>query len=276
MLEIPESINMADQLNRTIRGKVISTVKANASPHKFAFYFGDPEHYQELLEGKAIGKSIPVAGFVEIEADDAIILFNDGVNIRYYKADENTPEKHQLRIEFTDGSSLVCTISMYGGLWVYREGENENEYYLIAKAKPNPMSDQFDRVYFSELIDRAKPSMSAKAFLATEQRIPGLGNGVLQDILYNAGIHPKSKLEKLTEEDKSRLFLSIKNTLSTMTKQGGRDTERNLFGNEGQYETKMSKKKLSEPCPVCGGAIIREAYMGGNVYFCPTCQPLKK
>lgn|GEM_PF-2077218 len=30
-----------------------------------------------------------------------------------------------------------------------------------------------------------------KAFLATEQRIPGLGNGVLQDILWTARIHPK-------------------------------------------------------------------------------------
>lgn len=276
MLEIPESINIAEQLNRTIRGKVIRTVKANASPHKFAFYFGDPELYQDLLAGKMIGESLPMAGFVEIKADDARILFNDGVNIRYYQEGEQIPEKHQLRIEFSDGSSIVCTISMYGGLWAYQEGENENEYYLTAKSRPNPLSDQFDREYFSKLMDSAKPSMSAKAFLATEQRIPGLGNGVLQDILFNAGIHPKSKLEKLTEEDQVKLFLSIKNTLATMTKQGGRDTEKNLFGNEGQYVTKMSKKTLSEPCPLCGGAIIREAYMGGNVYFCPTCQPLKK
>jgi len=276
MLEIPESINIAEQLNRTIRGKAIRTVKANASPHKFAFYFGDPEQYQELLAGKTIGESLPVAGFVEIKADDARILFNDGVNIRYYQVGEQTPEKHQLHIEFADGSSLVCTISMYGGLWAYREGENENEYYLTAKSRPNPLSDQFDREYFSKLMDSAKPSMSAKAFLATEQRIPGLGNGVLQDILFNAGIHPKSKLEKLTEEDQVRLFLSIKHTLEAMVKKAGRDTEKNLFGNEGQYVTKMSKKTLSKPCPLCGGAIIREAYMGGNVYFCPTCQPLKK
>ena len=29
-----------------------------------------------------------------------------------------------------------------------------------------------------------------------------------------------------------------------------------------------------QPCPACGGSIIREAYMGGNVYFCPNCQPI--
>jgi len=27
-------------------------------------------------------------------------------------------------------------------------------------------------------------------------------------------------------------------------------------------------------CPVCGAAIVRQAYLGGNVYFCPVCQPL--
>jgi formamidopyrimidine-DNA glycosylase len=43
--------------------------------------------------------------------------------------------------------------------------------------------------------------LSAKAFLATEQRIPGLGNGVLQDILFTAGIHPKRKMAAISEEE---------------------------------------------------------------------------
>ncbi len=42
MLEIPECKNAAVQLNQTIKGKVIRKVLANSSPHRFAFYFGDP------------------------------------------------------------------------------------------------------------------------------------------------------------------------------------------------------------------------------------------
>ncbi|MFO7935831.1 MAG: zinc finger domain-containing protein [Bacteroidales bacterium] len=31
---------------------------------------------------------------------------------------------------------------------------------------------------------------------------------------------------------------------------------------------------MKELCPNCGDAIVKEAYMGGAVYFCPVCQPL--
>ena len=72
--------------------------------------------------------------------------------------------------------------------------------------------------------------LSAKAFLATEQRIPGLGNGVLQDILWYANIHPKRKISTLSAEQKHKLFRSVKTILAEMTELGGRDTERDLFG----------------------------------------------
>jgi formamidopyrimidine-DNA glycosylase len=274
MLEIPESHNVAKQLNQTIKGKVIRKVLANASPHRFAFYFGDPDNYHSLLSGKAIGEARAVAGFIEIEAEDARILFNDGVNIRYYPAGEPVPAKNQLHIEFEDNSSIVCTVQMYGGLWVYHAGENDNKYYLIAREKPSPLIDEFNEDHFRQLLDGVKKNLSAKAFLATEQRIPGLGNGVLQDILFNAKINPRRPLEKLTDDEKYKLFKSVKQTLLKMTAAGGRDTEKDIFGCSGRYETVMSKRTLSRPCPVCGGAIVRQAYLGGNVYFCPACQPL--
>jgi formamidopyrimidine-DNA glycosylase len=276
MLEIPESFNVAAQLNKTVKGKVIRKVLANSSPHRFAFYFGDPGSYHSLLSGKAVGEARAVAGFVEIEADDARILFNDGVNIRYYPAGEPVPAKNQLHIEFEDNSSIVCTVQMYGGLLAYHEGENDNQYYRIANQKPSPLTGEFDEGYFMQMLNGVKLTISVKAFLATEQRIPGLGNGVLQDILFNARINPRTQLIKLTDEEKSNLFKSVKQTLAGMTAQGGRDTEKDLFGRSGGYETIMSKKKLSSPCPVCGGAVVRQAYMGGNVYFCPKCKPILK
>ena len=88
------------------------------------------------------------------------------------------------------------------------------------------MSEDFDQAYFNRLITASDvQKLSIKAFLATEQRIPGLGNGVLQDILYNARIHPKRKVDTLTNEERESLFHSIKTTLKEMTAQGGRDTE---------------------------------------------------
>jgi len=110
--------------------------------------------------------------------------------------------------------------------------------------------------------------------LATEQRIPGLGNGVLQDILFNVKMHPKKKVNMLSDKDKENLFKSIRATLSAMVSQGGRHTELDLFGHTGGYKTILSKNNVNKPCPVCRTIIKKEAYMGGSVYFCENCQTL--
>ena len=275
MLELPESSNLALQLNKTIKGKIVWNVRARCSPHRFAFFFGDPDHYQDLLSGKRMGEAYAVAGFVEIEAEDLRMIFNDGVNIRYYAPGEPIPPKHQLHIEFTDGASLVFTVQMYGGLCVCHAGEMENPYYLVAKQKPSPLTAAFDEDYFKNLLDHSKPGIGAKAFLATEQRIPGLGNGVLQDILFRAKVNPRSPVDRLTFEERTHLFMSVKQTLSKMTMEGGRDIEKDLFGHNGGYLTVMSNKNEGHPCPLCGSTIVKQAYLGGAVYFCPACQPVR-
>ncbi|QQO11311.1 hypothetical protein [Breznakiella homolactica] len=276
MLEIPESHTLAAQLNETVGGKTITRVIAAAAPHGFAFYFGDPGNYPKLLEGEKIRNAAAYAGLTEISAGGKRILFGDGTNVRYLEPGAEPPKKHQLLVTFGDGSSIVCTIQMYGGIWAFPDGKNDSPYYKVAKEKPSPLSDAFDEGYFMTICGEAKPTLSAKALLATEQRIPGLGNGVLQDILFTAGINPKNKINTLTQKDLKGLYKSIRKTLKAMTDKGGRDTEKDLFGKNGGYKTILSNNTLKDPCPVCGGTIIRQAYLGGNVYYCPVCQPLKK
>jgi len=169
-------------------------------------------------------------------------------------------------------SAISATVQMYGGLWCFRDSEFDNKYYLTAKQKPSPIDNAFDRAYFNSLFDKQTVNLSLKAFLATEQRIPGLGNGVLQDILWNAYLHPKRKISTLADSEKEALFNAIKSTLGDMTRFGGRDTEQDLFGNSGGYKTILSKNNLGMPCPACGGMIKKENYMGGSIYFCGGCQ----
>lgn len=163
---------------------------------------------------------------------------------------------------------------MYGGMWCFiDESEFKSSYYKIAKEKPSPLSDEFSKIYFDELISlKAVQKLSAKAFLATEQRIPGLGNGVLQDILWKARIHPKRKINTLKDENKEALFNTVKAVLSEMTKLGGRDTEKDLYGDNGGYKTMMSKNNVDSSCISCGGIIKKENYLGGSIYYCENCQ----
>lgn len=275
MIEVPESAVLAEQLGQVVVRRRVERVVAAHSPHKLAFFNGDPSGYHGMLSGRTIERSEAFGSFVELVAGDARLVFSEGVSLRFHAPAEGRPEKHQLLVELDGGGALSASVQMYGALYAFR-GELDNPYYQGARAKPSPLGDGFDLAYFSALLAGERPTLSAKALLATGQRVPGLGNGVLQDILFRARVHPKRKLGTLTAADQARLFTELTQTLRAMRERGGRDTERDLFGSPGGYRTLMSSRSCTAPCPACGGAITKEAYLGGSVYYCPRCQPLER
>ncbi len=281
MLEIPESLTIAKQLNETIQGKRILEVEAAHTPHSFAWYSGEPGFYSEIMEGREIGVSEGIGSMVEISLAskhpgtknaEYSFLAGDGATIRYFAPGEPLPEKYQARITLEDESNVVCSIRMYGTLFLVRPELFDNPYYLAAKEKPRPNTEDFTYGYFRGLFDQVSGTLSMKAFLATEQRIPGLGNGVLQDILLEAGLHPKRKIGSLTEAQRRRTYDALLETLQNMTAGGGRDTEKDLFGRKGRYHTLLCQRAAGKPCPYCGTEIGKANYLGGSIYFCPACQ----
>jgi len=274
MIELPEAFTLAKQLEQVFKGKTIVSAVANTSPHGFAWYTDDPALYNNKLAGRKITGTTYYAGRPEMHADGMIISFLDGVRFRHLKEGEKRPDKHQLLMEFDDGSALVCTVQMYGGMLLYDGTPVDDFYYNVCKEKPSPFEKAFSKEYYCRLFDDIKKSLSVKGLLATEQRIPGLGNGVLQDILFNARLHPKRKAISLSDDERDRLYNSILSTLKDMRDGGGRNTEKDLFGEPGGYKTILSNKTLAYPCRVCGSGLKREAFLGGNIYFCPGCQIL--
>lgn len=272
MIEIPEAAVLARQCSEALVGKTIEGVVAAASPHKFAWFHGDPAGYRGLLSGKRMEGAWAFGGLVELAAGDCRILFGDGVSLRYHATPESVPGKHQLCLTFTDSSALVCTVQMYGGMWAIPYGEDLGSYHRTAKEKPSPLSEAFHEAYFDSLRDDETAKLSSKAFLATEQRIPGLGNGVLQDILWNARIHPKRKMGTLSSGEFEVLYRAVRSTLAEMTAAGGRDTEKDLYGKAGGYVTKLSRNTVGKPCPVCGSILQKASYLGGAIYWCGGCQ----
>lgn len=273
MIELPEAVVVARQITETLGGKRIASAVANASPHKFAWYTGDPAAYNDRLAGKVMGTGQGVAGNIEFMAGDMVLAIS--APIRYHAEGVKRPKKHQLLLEFEDGTAISSSAQMWGGFFCFPQGEKGGyPDYAIAKSRPSPLTDAFDRAYFNTLFDEATPKLSAKAFLATEQRIPGLGNGVLQDILWTARIHPKRKMGDLSEPEIQAMFEAVRHVLAQMTAEGGRDTEKDLFGQPGGYKTVLSRYTVNTPCPVCGTVIRKEPYLGGAIYFCEGCQPL--
>ena len=69
MLEIPESTRLSDQLMETVNGKTIKNVIANQSPHKFAWFSGDPDEYLNLLSGKSVTGTAAYGGMAELKIE---------------------------------------------------------------------------------------------------------------------------------------------------------------------------------------------------------------
>ena len=80
MIELPEAITLAKQINESIKGKQISKVIAKHTEHKFTWYFGNPEKYQEQLFDKKIENAKGFGSFVEISANKMRILSHNSKN----------------------------------------------------------------------------------------------------------------------------------------------------------------------------------------------------
>lgn len=274
MMEFPEIQTVTRQANKELVGKTITQVFPPTNLSKFTFFHGDVNDYIPLLTGKKILSARGSGMFMDLLMDEDVKLsLGDGVILKYGNAGSAIPAKYQLLLVFNDETFLALTVAMYGMIYAY-QGEFDNIYHQMSFEKISPLSDAFNEDYFNGLIDRETKNISVKALLATEQRIPGLGNGVLQDILFNARINPKRKIQSLSAEEKSRIYHSIKSTLADMELKGGRDVETDLYNEKGGYKTILSSKTYKSPCPVCGDTIVKEAFMGGSVYYCPTCQPI--
>lgn len=273
MLEIPETYAFSEQLDSLLKGKTIDSIKKQSSPHKFAFFSEDTD-YGFFLSNQKIDAVYPVAAYIVIEFEEQLrLVFRDGIRFYYAESETELPQKHQLLLRFTDGTYLACSVAMYGAMLLYPGNQHPTDmYYQAAAEKPVPYSEAFDFTYFQSLIPEKPKRMSVKAFLGTEQRIPGIGNGCMQDIFFLSGLHPKRPIASLENAELQQLYQQTIQTLTKMREAGGRDTERNIFGQPGGYQTILSKNTYKDGCKVCGTDIVKENYLGGTIYYCPECQ----
>lgn len=273
MIELPEAANLARQLRQVAAGRVVDDVAVGHTPHRFAWFQGDPNAYPGRWRGRPIGAATHHGGFVVLEIGEAPLAVAEGVALRWCPPGSPRPTRHQLLLTFGDGAALAAAVGLYGFLLAVVEGEAENPYLARAREAPAPWSAAFDESYWTGLVRGVPPKTPLKALLASEQRIPGFGNGVLQDVLFEARLHPRRRVASLSDGESERLWLALRTVLTDMARHGGRGTERDLFGEPGGYATRMTKRAAGGPCPRCGASIVAESFLGGTVVVCPACQP---
>ncbi len=275
MFELPELLNLAEQWNLTVLGKKIKEGRLGNSPHKFVWYNRRPEEFAELTRGKKVGEASAKGRFLSISLEPGYVLLlgEFGGQAVFHPAGEEIPPKYHLYLSFEDGSFFTVLTQMWGAMELYEAGQEQDRQYM-KDMRPTPVDLAFTFTYFSDFIDELKQGekRSAKSLLTQDQLIPGLGNAIAQDILFRAGLHPKHPLTELDGVQKESLFQAIAFTVQTVTEEGGRYDEIDLFGNPGGYIRLMDAKSAGQPCPVCETTIQKIQYLGGACYFCPNCQ----
>ena len=275
MFELPEFITLARQMNDTLKGKTVRDGRLGNSPHKFVWYNRSHEEFSQLTKGKIVGEA-QVKGrwlFIPLNPGYVLLLGECGGKVLYHPPGAKMPKKYHLTITFEDVSFFTVTTQMWGAMELYEAGKEKDREY-VKGMRPTPIEPAFTFDYFSSLIDTlvAEKKRSVKGLLTQDQIIPGLGNAIAQDIMFQARLHPKHTISDLNTSQRRALYDVIRDTVCQIIDQDGRYDEFDLYNNRGKYVRLMDKNAVGNPCPECGAIIEKMSYLGGTCYFCPHCQ----
>lgn len=109
-----------------------------------------------------------------------------------------------------------------------------------------------------------------RVFINDHTILSSIGNAYADEILFDAKIHPKTFVARLTEKEIEQLYHSI----ISMMKWGIEKVEAAAKPIHVKVREHMKvRNKKGEPCPRCRATIRRESVRGFDVFFCPKCQP---
>lgn len=149
------------------------------------------------------------------------------------------------------------------------------EIDFFKKLGPEPLASDFTPAIFSARLDLRKGS-SIKAALLDQTVLAGVGNIYADESLFDAKIHPSTKVGDLTVSKRRQLFKGLINVLNVSIEKGG-STDKNYVnatGKKGSYiDFAKVFRREGQPCLVCGATIIKTKVAGRGTHTCPVCQP---
>jgi len=145
----------------------------------------------------------------------------------------------------------------------------------IAHIAPDPLEEAFDEKGFGARLTRRKTGI--KRALLDQSLISGIGNIYADEALWRARLHWARPTQTLRRAEVSRLLEAVREVLSEALVAGGTSFDAlyvNVNGESGYFDRSLNAYgREGEPCPRCGTAIRRDAFMNRSSYSCPKCQP---
>ncbi|MGA7801053.1 MAG: DNA-formamidopyrimidine glycosylase family protein [Gammaproteobacteria bacterium] len=198
--------------------------------------------------------------FAILEEDGALVLhFGMTGFLQYFKQEETDTAHNVLRIVFNSGYSLVYNNNRRLGL----VDLTANPERLVQSKGLGPDALDIDPDQFGHVLDIHRGHI--KSLLMNQQAIAGLGHVYSDEILFQAGLHPRRTVQGLSVGERRRLLRSMGRVLrQTIAK--GADPER--------YPRTFLTPYRSDgaACPRCGAPLRRLTIGGRSAYYCPRRQ----
>jgi formamidopyrimidine-DNA glycosylase len=131
------------------------------------------------------------------------------------------------------------------------------------------LSPEFTRERFVSLLKHRRDQV--RVFLLDKKTLDSLGNAYADEVLFEAGIHPKTFCRSISHDDGVRLHDAIVRVMSEAV------TE--VEGRAEPIEVKVRdflRVRRKETCPRCGAKIRTAGVRGMDAWFCPHCQPASR
>ncbi len=200
--------------------------------------------------------------FAHIGGDGWLVLhFGMTGYVAYGENSEADPEHNVLVLFYKDGSHLAFNCRRKLGAIALTESPGA----FVEKKGLGPDATSLAENQFSGLLKERGGTV--KGFLMNQEVLAGLGNIYSDEVLFQAGIHPKTRLDSLDASQRKALYRAMQKVIKAAIKaeaEPERMPDDFLTPQRGQRNAK---------CPFCGGPPKRISASGRHAWYCPCRQP---
>jgi formamidopyrimidine-DNA glycosylase len=276
MPELPEVETVRVSLESAIVGRTIVDLRVGV----FAGVLGAeaPEAVAARLHGCRVAGLRRRGKYLIADLDDGTSLL---IHLRMtgnllLRPSGAAPERFQhLAIVFDDGSELRFADQRKFGRVLHLPGCEIAA--LDGRLGPEPLSDAFSVDWLEKALERRSGRL--KSVLLDQSLVAGLGNIYVDEALFRAGLHPLRDAGGLGADEIRRLHRAIREVLGEGLINRGTSFSsfRDGYGASGgnQHNLRVyGRGGTGQPCPRCGGPILRLTVGGRGSHVCPRCQPM--
>ncbi len=266
MPELPEIYSLAGQMDEAMGGGVIN----NVDVHQEKCLNVSLSDFTTSVVGASVSGVQPRGKWIFADLDnDRRLLLNLGMGAEVRWGPQPLDE-YQVRLEFSSGHHLCLKFWWFGHVHV-TDRSRPGEHAMTADLGPDALSEDLTPDVFYDLVagrrGQIKPLLQNQKFLA------GIGNVYVQDILFEAGIHPQTRVPDIPAHKLRLLYDTMRSQLTRAVDLSGIAYERDLYGEPGRVTDFLVAYRDGEDCPHCGTEIEKLRVGASSAYVCPACQP---